>query len=220
MKGQLIVLEGTDGSGKSTQKDLLIKKLTEKRVDFRTVTFPRYSHESSALVRMYLGGEFGSDPDSVPAKTASVLYAVDRYASFKKDWEDYYRNGGIIVCDRYTTSNAVHQTPKLPEGEWFDFTDWLFDFEYSVMGIPAPDMVLFLDMPTEYSLSLIEKRQGDKGDIHEKDHEYLARCRKCALKICEKYGWKKISCVENGRIKAAEEISNDIAKLVLERIGI
>ena len=100
MKGQLIVLEGTDGSGKSTQKELLIKKLTEKRVDFRTVTFPRYSHESSALVRMYLGGEFGSDPDSVPAKTASVLYAVDRYASFKKDWEDYYRNGGIIVCDR------------------------------------------------------------------------------------------------------------------------
>lgn len=210
MKGKIIVFEGTDGSGKATQKNKLCDYFRTNGIDFKEVAFPRYAEESSALVRMYLGGEFGSKPTDVPAKTSSVFFAVDRYASYHKDWKDFYENGGIIVCDRYTTSNAVHQTPKLPENEWWDFTDWLFDFEYNLMGIPKPDIVFFLDMPAEYTFKLIEHRQGNDGDIHEQDHEYLKRCRQCALKLCDRYGWQTIHCIKDNEIRKIDDISMEI----------
>lgn len=218
MSGKIIVFEGTDGSGKATQKNRLCDFFRENGIDFREVTFPRYSEESSSLVRMYLGGEFGSKPTDVPAKTSSVFFAVDRYASYQKDWKEYYQNGGIIVCDRYTTSNAVHQTPKLPENEWWDFTDWLFDFEYNLMGIPKPDLVFFMDMPSEYTFKLIEQRQGNEGDIHEKDHDYLVHCRECALKIAERYDWKVVHCIKDNKIRTIEDISNEVCKIVTGEI--
>ena len=214
MSGTLIVLEGTDGSGKSTQKKLLTAALKAKGYDFREVTFPRYEEESSALVRMYLGGKFGSSPDAVPAEAASVFYTVDRYASYKIDWGPYYDQGGIVICDRYTTANAVHQTPKLDKDKWWQFTDWLFDFEYKTMALPKPDLVLFLDMPTDIALQLIDKRQGSGGDIHELNHEYLKKCRECAVEIAAKYGWKRIVCGKDGQAYAQQAIHEQIMEKV------
>lgn len=210
MSGKIVVIEGTDGSGKSTQILLLEQALKTRGVDYKRVTFPRYDKPSSALLSMYLNGEFGEKPSDVSAKAASVFFAVDRYASFMCDWKDYYAAGGLIICDRYTTSNAVHQTPKLPKSERAEYVEWLFDFEYATMGIPKPDKVLFLDMPPECALRLLEYRQGDAGDIHEKDHNYLAECHKCAIEICNKYDWTRILCTENGKIKSQEKIAEEI----------
>ena len=216
--GKLIVIEGTDGSGKSTQFKLLTQRLEQEGRVFQELVFPQYSEPSSALIRMYLGGEFGSNPSDVNAYAASAFYAVDRYASFKKVWGQWYEEGGVILSDRYTTSNAVHQSSKLPEEQLEPFTEWLFDYEYNLLGLPAPTCVIFLDMPPLMSFKMLEKRQGEPGDIHELDHEYLIRCHQRALKVCEKYGWHRISCVENGKIRSIEEINRDILDIVLKEI--
>ena len=151
MQGKLIVFEGTDGSGKATQSELLCQELTRRGIPYRKLTFPRYQEESSALVRLYLGGAFGQKPGDVNAYAAAAFYSVDRYASYKQDWGSYYEQGGLLIADRYTTSNAVHQTSKLPPEQQRPFVDWLFDFEYQKLGLPAPDRVLYLDLPTELS---------------------------------------------------------------------
>ena len=211
--GKLIVIEGLDGSGKSTQLELLPKGLKEKGIACQTVSFPNYDDDSSALVKMYLAGQFGSKPGDVNAFAASCFYACDRYASFKKDWGNYYEKGGIIVSGRYTTSNAVHQCSKLPESEWEGFLSWLYDFEYKKLGIPAPDKVIFLDMPTEVSQKLLDKRysaDGGKKDIHECDIEYLNKCRKAALFTAEYSGWVKISCAKDGEPRTIEDIAADV----------
>ena len=135
--GKLIVFEGTDGSGKSTQFSLLTRRLEARGVDFRTMVFPQYTEPSSALIRMYLGGEFGARPSDVNAYTASTFYAVDRFAAFRKVWGEYYRNGGLMLSDRYTTSNAVHQASKEPEQDREKFFAWLYDLEYRHMGLPS-----------------------------------------------------------------------------------
>ena len=169
MKGKLIVFEGTDGSGKATQTKLLFERLEREGKAVRRLTFPRYDKDSSMLVHMYLGGEFGSNPGDVNAYAASTFYAVDRYASSKEDWGAWYENGGLLVTDRYTTSNAVHQTSKLPEGERKAYLDWLFHFEYKLMGLPRPDLVIYLDLPTELSAALRRQREestGTHADIH------------------------------------------------------
>lgn len=215
--GKLIVIEGLDGSGKSTQLELLPKALGEKGIDCRTVSFPNYDDDSSALVKMYLAGQFGSKPGDVNAFAASCFYAVDRYASFKKDWGEFYNGGGIIVSGRYTTSNAVHQCSKLDESEWEGFLSWLYDFEYTRLGIPKPDKVIFLDMPTEVSQKLLDKRYsaaGGKKDIHECDVEYLNKCRKAAFFTADYSGWVKIPCAENGEPRSIEDIAADVLKEV------
>ena len=143
MSGKLLVLEGTDASGKSTQFERLCQALDARGIEYRRLVFPRYKDDSSALIRMYLGGQFGTHPDDVSAYTASTFFAVDRYASYQTEWKDYYENGGLILADRYTTSNAVHQASKLEGDEQKAFLDWLFDFEYRIMGIPAPELVFF-----------------------------------------------------------------------------
>lgn len=217
--GKLIVIEGLDGSGKSTQLELLPEGLKKQGIDCRTVSFPNYSDDSSALVKMYLAGQFGSKPDDVNAYAASCFYACDRYASFKKDWGCYYGDGGVIVSGRYTTSNAVHQCSKLPEGEWGNFLSWLYDFEYNKLGIPKPDKVIFLDMPTEVSQKLLDGRYSEAGghkDIHESDVAYLNKCRKAALFTADYSGWAKISCAKDGEPRAIEEIAADILKEALE----
>ena len=216
--GKLIVIEGLDGSGKSTQLELLYKNLCDKGIDCKCVSFPDYEHPSSTLVKMYLSGEFGEKPDDVNAYAASTFYAVDRYASFKKYWGDYYNNGGVVIAGRYVTSNAVHQNSKLPEDKWDSFLDWLYDFEYVKMGIPKPDKVIFLDMPIEVSQKLMTGRyEGDenKKDIHERDTAYLEHCRKSAIYTAEYSGWQKISCAEKNEARTIEDISKDVLNAVL-----
>ena len=218
MSRHLIVIEGTDGSGKSTQAQLTCEALQAAGVDFKRLTFPRYADDSSMLVRMYLRGDFGTHPEDVNPYAASTFYAADRYASFKTDWQKDWEQERVIFCDRYTTSNAVHQSSKLPAEQLVPFTDWLFDYEYNLLGLPAPTCVIFLDMPTEVSLKMLEKRQGDTGDIHELDHDYLSRCRERALSVCEQYGWHRIPCAENGNLRSIEEINRDILDVVFEEL--
>ena len=219
--GKLIVIEGLDGCGKSTQLELLGKNLSAAGVDNKTVSFPDYNENSSALVKMYLGGEFGSNPGDVNAYAASLFYAVDRYASYKKHWQDYYLGGGAVISGRYVTSNAVHQTAKLPENEWDEYLSWLYSLEYGKVGIPKPDLVIFLDMPTELSKKLLEKRYGgveEKKDIHEKDIAYQNACRKAALYNVEHAGWKVISCADGDRIRSVDEIAADVLSAAMDAI--
>lgn len=211
--GKLIVLEGLDGSGKSTQLDRLFENLEKDGVNSKWVSFPNYDDDSSALVKMYLAGQFGKKPGDVNAYAASTFYAVDRYSSFKKDWGKHYNDGGVIVSGRYTTSNAIHQCSKLPESEWEDFLFWLYDFEYNKLGIPAPDKVIFLDMPTEISQKLMDKRYDANGghkDIHESDLEYLENCRKAALFTAKFSGWTIISCGKDGDPRTIEDIAVEV----------
>ncbi len=217
--GNLIVIEGLDGSGKSTQLELLPKALKEQGIDSKSVSFPDYESDSSALVKMYLAGEFGTNPDDVNAYAASIFYTVDRFASFKKNWGEYYTDGGVIISGRYTTSNAVHQTSKLKESEWKPFLDWLYDFVYNKVNLPKPDKVIFLDMPIEVSQKLLSGRyKGDetKKDIHECDTEYLARCRKAAKFTAEYSDWAVIPCAENGNPRSIKDISRDILNEVMK----
>ncbi|MBR6510439.1 MAG: deoxynucleoside kinase [Clostridia bacterium] len=217
--GKLIVIEGLDGSGKSTQLELLNKNLKAQNINCKAVSFPDYDSPSSTLVKMYLAGDFGKKPDDVNAFAASVFYAADRYASFKTAWGEYYNNGGTVVSGRYTTSNAVHQASKLPENEWESFLSWLYDFEYNKIGIPKPDKVIFLDMPIEVSQKLLSNRyEGDenKKDIHESDTEYLSKCRKAAIFTAKYSNWEIIDCSKNGEARTIEDIANDVLQSVLK----
>ena len=211
--GKLIVIEGTDGSGKSTQFRLLTQRLTDEGRKFQKLVFPQYAEPSSALIRMYLGGEFGSKPSDVNAYAASAFYAVDRYASYKKVWGEYYESGGLIVSDRYTTSNAVHQASKEPAENQKEFLKWLYDFEYSKLGLPAPDLVIYLDVPTDFTEQMMRRREADtntQADIHEQDLGYLATCRRTGRKAAEFYNWTVIDCVKDGKMRTIEDIHNEI----------
>lgn len=215
--GKLIVFEGTDGSGKSTQFELLAKRLEAEQIGFQRLRFPQYEEPSSALIRMYLGGAFGDDPEAVNAYAASTFYAVDRYASYQCVWKDYYQGGGLVVSDRYTTSNAVHQGSKVPEGERAEFFRWLYDLEYDRMGLPRPDLVVLLDMPVELSEQLMRKREqstGTHADIHERNEDYLKKCRDVALHAAKYYGWRTVSCAKDGAIRGVEDIHEEVYAIV------
>ena len=217
MAGKLIVIEGLDGSGKATQAARLRETLAANGLPVRQVSFPVYESDSSALVQMYLAGAFGSDPGDVNAYAASSFYAVDRFASYKSDWGSFYRDGGIIIADRYTTSNAIHQCSKLPEGEWDGFLKWLFDYEYGLLGIPAPDLVLYLRVDRDVSQALMTGRyQGDetKKDIHERNSAYLSRSEQAALYCAEKLNWQTISCTGGGQMRSIEDIGAEILNAV------
>lgn len=217
--GKLIVIEGLDGSGKSTQLELLPQNLLNKGIESRTVSFPDYDSNSSALVKMYLGGEFGKKPGDVNAYAASLFYAVDRFASYKTNWGECYNQNGVIVSGRYTTSNAVHQTSKMDESEWKGFLNWLYDLEYNKVGIPKPDKVIFLDMPIEVSQKLLSGRyKGDeaKKDIHESDTAYLDKCRKAAMFTAEYSGWTIIPCAKDGEPRSIEDIASDVLEETLK----
>jgi len=219
--GKLIVLEGLDGSGKSTQLDMLVENLSGLDVNFKTVSFPEYAEPSCEPVKMYLSGRFGDRPDDVNAYAASLFFAVDRYASYKLKWGELYNSGGLVIAGRYFTSNAIHQTSKLPESEWDSYLDWLYDLEINRVAIPKPDRVIFLDMPVEIANRLVSKRYGGdeaKKDIHEKDSDYLKMCRKAALYAGKKFSWDIVDCAEGGEPKKREEISDIILNLVKEVI--
>lgn len=219
-RGKLIVIEGTDSSGKETQTAMLFKKLSEKMNKIRKISFPNYESPACAPVKMYLAGEFGTDAEKVNPYPASTMYAIDRYASFKTDWGNFYNDGGIIITDRYTTSNMVHQASKIDNSQEKEmYLSWLEDLEYNKMGIPRPDLVIFLNMPTETAQKLMAERKNkitgeDKKDIHEKNVEYLKKSHKNACEISKKYSWKEVKCVENDRLKTIEEISSEVFELV------
>lgn len=215
--GKIIVIEGLDGSGKSTQANLLKEYFNSQGKETYTLDLPYYTDDSSALVRMYLGGELGDKPSDVNAYAASTFYAVDRYASYKKFWEKEYKSDKLIIANRYTTSNASHQMTKLIETDWDEYLDWLFEFEYKKMEIPAPDVVIYLEMPVEISQKLLSKRyNGDdnKKDVHERDVEYLVSCHKAAAYAAEKLGWNIIHCGKDGEPLSVEEISHAVIETV------
>ena len=215
--GKLIVLEGTDGSGKSTQFRLLSKWMEASGKEFKHIVFPRYDQESSALIRMYLQGQFGTNPNDVNAYAASSFYAVDRYASYKQDWGKWYENGGLILSDRYTTSNAVHQGSKEEGAARAEFLRWLYEFEYDKLGLPRPDLVIYLDVPTEFTEKMMRSREastGSQADIHELDTEYLRKCRLSGRSAAEFYGWSIINCVKDGAMRSIEDIHEEIRNLV------
>ena len=214
-KGRLIVLEGLDGSGKATQAKLLAQYLAAQGLPVREITFPDYASDSSALVKMYLAGRFGEKPDDVNAYAASSFYAVDRYASYKTDWGSFYENGGIVIADRYTTSNAVHQCSKLPPEQWEDYLHWLFDYEFRLLGLPAPDRVIYLQVDPAVSQKLMTRRyHGDetKKDVHEKDTEYLARSRRAAEFCARHLGWDTVHCTADGTMRSIEEIQTEVQR--------
>jgi len=216
--GKLIILEGIDGSGKSTNYKMLCDNMSREGVNFHNIVFPRYDNESSALIRMYLNGKFGSHPDDVNAYTASVFFAADRFASYKEDWEELYKNGTLILADRYTTSNVVHQGAKLPKSALPEFFDWLYDLEFKKMCLPVPDLVIYLDVDLELSLSRMARRQEDtntSADIHEKDKEYLQKCIDTAKFACEYLGWEVVkSRNDDGSERPLSDINNEILQLV------
>ena len=218
----LIVLEGLDGSGKGTQTALLAEALVKQGHALRQVTFPDYDSPSSALVQMYLKGEFGSNPEDVNAYAASAFYAVDRFASFRRDWKTDYDRGSVILCDRYTTSNMVYQMGKVPREEWDQYLCWMEDFEYGKLGLPRPDLVLYLDMPVKVSQKLLLQRyHGDSGkkDIHESHLEFLRSCGECARYAGEKLHWKVIPCSKEGEPLPVEEIHQAVLEAVMAALS-
>lgn len=215
--GKIIVVEGLDASGKGTQSEILKDRLNKEGKEAVKVSFPNYSDDSSALVKMYLSGQFGSKPGDVNAYAASAFYAVDRYASYKKFWGSDYEEGKIIVADRYTSSNAVHQMTKLAPSQWDEYLQWLFSFEHEKLAIPKADLVIFLDMPVEVSQKLLLKRYENdekKKDLHEKDKQYLLSCHESARYACQKLGWRRIDCCVNGEPRSIEDISQEIYAIV------
>ncbi len=217
MKSKIIVIEGLDGSGKATQTKILAEKLSSRGLKVRRLEFPDYSNPSSSLVKMYLGGEFGSNPGDVNAYAASAFYAVDRVASFLQFWKEDYRDGTVILSDRYATSNIIYQMAKVGDSERDSFIEWESDFEYKKLGLPEADAVIYLDVDPEVSQKLMEKRyMGDnsKKDLHESNLSFLLSCRRSALYAAEKCGWQVINCCNNGEIRSIGDIAADIEKAV------
>ncbi len=220
-KGKLITIEAGDGSGKATQTKALYDRLLAEGYQVLKVEYPDYQSESSALVRMYLGGEFGQQAENVSAYGASAFFAVDRYASYLLKWRQAYESGWIILADRYTTSNMVHQAVKLKDSaEREEFLTWLWDFEFGRLQLPVPDRVIYLDMPPEISDRLINSRAAKDSsrqkDIHEKDTSYLHHCHRAYNEVAEKYGWVKISCAQQGNLRTVQDIHEDVYQAVKE----
>ncbi|MGI6685388.1 MAG: dTMP kinase [Bacillota bacterium] len=220
MKGKLIIIEsGADSSGKATQTRLLNERLADENYSVKKVEFPNYQSPSSALVKMYLNGDFGKDPGEVDPYISSTFYAVDRYASYKTEWEKFYLGGGTVLADRYTTSNMVHQGAKLKGREKDRYLDWLWNLEFAIYKLPVPDGVIFLDMPIEFSISLMAERENKftgkrEKDIHERNIDYLKSSYENSLYVAAKYGWVKVSCVDEGKLRTIEEIHQDIYEKV------
>lgn len=214
MAGKLIIIEAGDGCGKETQASKLHDRLKAEGCHVRKIQFPNYASDSSALIKMYLGGKFGTDPDTVNPYAASAFYAVDRFASYKQEWESFYLNGGIVIADRYTTSNMAHQAAKITgPAERDKYLDWLWDLEFIKFGLPVPDGVIFLDMPPAFSRRLINGRaeqQGSTKDIHERDEHYLGKCYQGYSDVADKYHWDRVKCICRSHIRSIDDIHEDV----------
>ncbi len=222
--GKLFVIDGTDGSGKQTQFQKLQESLTKDGIDYKVVSFPNYDSPSSSLVKMYLSGEFGENAKEISPYIASTFYAADRYATFQTGYKKYYEDGGIILADRYTTANMVHQAGKIKdEKEREKFLNWLWDFEFNLYGLPVPSEVFFLNMPIENAVDLIKNRENkfthqDKKDIHERDINHLKDAYEAACDVSKKYNWYEIKCVKNNEIRTIEDIHQEIYNEVKKHI--
>lgn len=219
--GKLIAIDGVDASGKQTHTTMLFDKLSSDGYNVRKISFPAYESPSSELVKMYLSGEFGDKPEDVNAYAASSFFAADRFASFRTDWKEFYeKSDSVIIADRYTSSNMIHQASKIDDLDEKDkFLDWLFELEYKVYGIPKPDVTFFLDMPVDFAKKLMQDRENkfdnsDVKDIHERNKEYLEKSYNNACYIADKFSWEHILCVQNEAIRSIEEINNEIYSLV------
>ena len=217
MSGKMIVLEGLDGSGKATQAQFLYDRMKEERLPVLKVSFPNYGDHSAALVRMYLSGQMGRIED-VNVYGASTFFTVDRYATYQMYYKKQFETGSHIIADRYTTSNIVYQAAKLRREDRAGYIDWIEDLEFTRIGLPRPDRVVYLDMAPDISRRLLEKRYGGdkrKLDLHESNSEYLLRCRDMALFAAERCGWRVIQCGGKG-----EQPLNayDISQLVWEEV--
>ena len=221
--GKLFVIDGTDGSGKQTQSNLLKERLKKDGIDFKSVSFPNYDSPSSTLVKMYLEGDFGENQKDVSPYIASTFYAADRYATFKKDFEKYYNNGGIIIADRYTTSNMIHQAGIIKDKQEREkFLKWLWDFEFNLYGLPIPTEVIFLNMPPDYTEKLIQDRENKithekQKDIIEKNKQNTIDAYNNALELVKKYNWYEIKCVKDDKIRTIEDINDEIYELVKKK---
>ena len=222
--GKLFVIEGTDGSGKETQSNLLKERLKKENIDFKGVSFPNYDSPSSSLVKMYLSGEFGKNAKEVSPYIASTFFAADRYATFNTEYKEYYNNGGIMLADRYTTANMVHQAGKISDKkERKKFLDWLWDFEFNLYGLPVPTEVFFLNMPVEKSIELMANRENkfthdNKKDIHESDRNHLVDAYNAACDVAKDYNWFEIHCVRNNKIRTIEDIHEEIYEEIKKHI--
>lgn len=215
-KGKLFVIEGLDGCGKSTQLDML-KSKTDNNTRF--ISFPNYDSASGQIIKDYLSGKFVEENGKAGAYTASSFYAVDRYISYKTDWEKDYQAGKTIIAARYTSSNAIYQMTKLDKSQWDEYLSWLEDYEYEKFGIPRPDKVVFLDMPIEVSQKLLSSRYGgneDKKDIHERNVDFLKACREAALYTAERKGWFILPCSDGENPFIPEIINEQLSALILD----
>lgn len=216
MAGKLFVIDGTDGSGKQTQFNKLVEHMESDNIPFMKLSFPRYDNPSSSLVKMYLGGEFGENAKEISPYIASTFYAADRYAAYKQEFEQYYKQGGIILADRYTTANMVHQAGKIEDQQEREtFLNWLWDFEFRLYGIPVPTETFFLNMPPEYALKLMENRENKitheaKKDIHERDKNHIIDSYHAACDLVEKYNWYEVKCIRENSIRTVEDIHEEI----------
>ncbi len=223
-KGKLFVIDGTDGSGKQTQFEKLKERLAKDGIEYKMVSFPNYDSQSSSLVKMYLSGEFGREAKKISPYIASTFYAVDRYATFETSYKEYYEKGGIILADRYTTANMVHQAGKIKnKEERKKFLDWLWDFEFNLYGLPVPNKVFFLNMPIEKSMELIKNRENKfthntQKDIHESDREHLLDAYKAACDVAKDYHWYEVQCVKEKQIRTIEDIHEEIYEEVKKHI--
>lgn len=222
--GKLFVIDGTDGSGKQTQFIKLQERLTIEGIEYKTVSFPNYDSPSSSLVKMYLSGEFGKNAKEISPYIASTFYAADRYATYQINFKKYYEEGGILLADRYTTANMVHQAGKITDKEEREkFLKWLWDFEFNLYGLPIPTEVFFLNMPVEKSIELMKERENkfthsDKKDIHESDKSHLIDSYNAACDVSKDYNWFEIKCVKDNNIKTIEEIHEEIYKEIKRHI--
>jgi len=219
-----IAIDGLDGSGKETQSNLLVNHLKIDGYAVRYLSFPMYESDSSAPVRMYLEGKLGTRPSDTNAYAASTLFACDRYASYKSDWKrDYDKMDKVLIANRYTSANAVHQLSKLPRDQWDSFLSWLWDFEFIKLGLPVPDLVIYLELLPEQSMELVSKRSDSTGrqkDIHEKDENFMRKSYDAAQFACEKLGWRKIKCYDENGIRERSVIFKDILDAVSIETGL
>jgi len=217
MNGKLIVIEGLDGSGKSTQTELIKERIIQSGSVVKQIKLPDYDSDSSALVKMYLGGCFGSDPKAVNTYAASLFYTVDRFANYTNVWKEDYLNGAVILADRYATSNAVHQMVKLEKDKWDEYLSWLEDIEYNKVAVPKPDVVIFLDMPVEVSQTLMTGRyngEESRKDVHEADVGYLKACHESAMYASEKLGWFVVHCADGDSPRSIEDINDEVFSII------
>ena len=222
--GKIFVIDGTDGSGKQTQFERLKNRLTEEGIDYRTVSFPNYDSPSSSLVKMYLSGEFGENAKDVSPYIASTFYAADRYATYTTKYKEYYENGGIILADRYTTANMVHQAGKIQDSEEREkFLNWLWNLEFELYGLPVPAEVFFLKMPPEKALELIKNRENKfthsaQKDIHERDKSHITDSFNAACSVAQKYNWYTVECIKDGQVRTIDDIHEEIYQEIRKHV--